>query len=74
VGAPIGVGAPDRRPGQVTIDIDATLLTAHSEKLGAAGTFEGGFGFHPLMAYCDQRSETLAGLLRPSNAGREHRR
>jgi len=31
-------GAPER----VTIEIDATLLTAHSNKEGAAGTFKGG--------------------------------
>ena len=41
-------------PGRVIIDIDATLITAHSEKDGAAGTFKGGFGFHPLLAYLDE--------------------
>jgi hypothetical protein len=35
-------------PGGIVIDIDATLIAAHSEKDGAAGTFKGGFGFHPL--------------------------
>ena len=29
-------------PERVTIDIDATLITSHSEKEGAAGTFKGG--------------------------------
>jgi len=58
-------GAPER----VTIDIDATLVTAHSEKEGAAGTFKGGYGFHPLLAYCDETDEALAGFLRPGNAG-----
>ncbi|MCA1679101.1 MAG: IS1380 family transposase, partial [Actinobacteria bacterium] len=58
-------GAPQR----VTIDIDATLVTSHSEKEGAAGTFKGGYGFHPLLAYCDETGEALAGLLRPGNAG-----
>jgi DDE family transposase len=38
-------------------------------KEGAAGTFEGGFGFHPPLAYCDQTGEALAGDLRPGNAG-----
>ena len=35
------------------IDIDATLITAHSEKQGAAGTYKRGFGFHPLLAWLD---------------------
>jgi hypothetical protein len=56
-------------PGRVIIDIDATLITAHSEKDGAAGTFKGGFGFHPLLAYLDETCEALAGVLRPGNAG-----
>jgi hypothetical protein len=33
------------------------------------GTFKGGYGFHPLLAYCDETGEALAGLLRPGNAG-----
>jgi Transposase DDE domain group 1 len=56
-------------PERIVIDIDATLITAHSEKEGAAGTFRGGFGFHPLLAYLDQTREALAGVLRPGNAG-----
>jgi hypothetical protein len=35
----------------VILDIDGTLLTAHSDKEGAAGTYKGGFGFHPLLCY-----------------------
>jgi hypothetical protein len=45
------------------------LLTCHSDKQGAAGNFEGGYGFHPMLAYCDETSEALAGMLRPGNAG-----
>jgi hypothetical protein len=56
-------------PGQIIVDIDATLITAHSEKDGAAGTFKGGFGFHPLLGYLDETREALAGVLRPGNAG-----
>lgn len=56
-------------PEQITLDFDATLITAHSEKEGAAGNFKGGFGFHPLVCYLDESSEALAGLLRPGNAG-----
>ncbi len=56
-------------PQSLTIDVDATLVTAHSEKEGAAGTWKGGFGFHPLQAYADETREALAGKLRPGNAG-----
>lgn len=56
-------------PGRVTVDIDATLVGAHSEKEGAAGDYKGGFGFHPMMGYCDETGEALASLLRPGNAG-----
>jgi Transposase DDE domain group 1 len=56
-------------PERIVIDIDATLIAAHSEKAGAAGTFKRGFGFHPLLAYLDQTREALAGMLRPGNAG-----
>jgi hypothetical protein len=56
-------------PGFYVIDIDATLVGAHSEKEGAAPTYKRGFGHHPLMAYLDATGEALAGLLRPGNAG-----
>ena len=56
------------RPAQATIDLDATLIGAHSEKEGAAGNFKGGFGFAPMMAYCDETGEALTGMLRPGNA------
>jgi Transposase DDE domain group 1 len=56
-------------PERIIVDVDATLITAHSEKQGAAGTFKRGFGFHPLLAYLDQTREALAGVLRPGNAG-----
>jgi hypothetical protein len=57
------------RPRLIEIDLDATLLTAHSEKEGAAGNHKGGFGFHPMLAFLDGSREALAGLLRPGNAG-----
>lgn len=37
------------------MDIDATLVTSHSDKEGAAGNCKGGFGYHPLIAYLDNR-------------------
>ena len=58
-------GAPER----LTIDVDATLITAHSEKEQAAGNYKGGYGFHPLQAYLDETREALGGVLRPGNAG-----
>ena len=36
---------------------------------GAAGTYKGGFGFHPLLCYEATSEEALAGILRPGNAG-----
>src|SRR4029077_19487719 len=56
-------------PGFYVIDIDATLVSAHSEKQGAAPNYKHGFGFYPLMSYLDATGEPLAALLRPGNAG-----
>jgi Transposase DDE domain group 1 len=56
-------------PKRLTIDLDATMIAAHSEKEGAAGNFKGGFGFHPMLAYFDETSEAAAAMLRPGNAG-----
>jgi DDE family transposase len=53
----------------LTIDLDATLVTAHSEKEQAAGNYKGGFGFFPLLAYLDETREALGAMLRPGNAG-----
>jgi len=63
-----------RPAGPLVIDIDATLITAHSDKDGTGGTYKGGFGFHPLLAYLDcpdgeAGGMALAGQLRPGNAG-----
>lgn len=55
--------------GWLVIDMDATLVTAHSEKQGAAPTYKKGFGFHPLGAWLANTAECLAMLLRPGNAG-----
>ena len=54
------------------VDLDATLLTSHSDKAQAAGTYKGGFGFSPILAFLDRgdgRGEPLGLLLRPGNAG-----
>ncbi len=74
--AAAGPAAPDHgvtadRP--LTVDVDATLITSHSEKEGAAPTFKRGFGFHPLLVFADHgptgAGEPLAGILRAGNAG-----
>jgi hypothetical protein len=71
-----GEHAPDHEASAASplvIDLDATLVTAHSEKEQAAPTFERGFGFHPLWAFADHgqagTGEPLAVALRPGNAG-----
>ncbi len=56
------------------IDIDATLVTSHSDKENVAGTYKGGYGFAPFIASVDYGTgngsgEILACVLRPGNAG-----
>lgn len=57
----------------LVVDVDATLVTAHSDKEQAAPTYKRGFGHHPLWAFADHGSdgtgEPLAVLLRPGKAG-----
>jgi hypothetical protein len=60
---------PGEAPRRLVLDIDATLLSAHSEKEGAAGNYKGGFGFHPLLCFEATTGEALAGILRPGCAG-----
>ena len=71
-----GEHAPDhevdhRHP--LIVDADATLVTAHSDKEGAAATFKRGWGHHPLTAFVDHgpagTGEPLAMMLRCGNAG-----
>jgi len=69
--------AGERAPGGdgslILVDIDATIVTAHSEKEKAAPTWKKTFGFHPLAAFADHGAgaagEALAILLRAGNAG-----
>jgi hypothetical protein len=56
-------------PDGLTLDFDATLVTAHSDKQDATATYKRGFGFHPLGVWCDNTGEPLAAMLRPGNAG-----
>jgi hypothetical protein len=57
----------------VVVDLDATLVGAHSDKQGAAPTWKKGFGFHPLLAALDHgqagSGEIVAVMLRAGNAG-----
>ena len=66
-------GALPEVDGHVIVDIDATLVTSHSDKELAAPTFKRGFGFHPLLAFADHgqagTGTPLAAVLRPGNAG-----
>ncbi len=50
----------------VVLDVDATIVVAHSEKKSAAPTFKGSFGLHPIGVWCDNTTELLAAQLRPS--------
>jgi hypothetical protein len=69
--------AGERAPGAdgslILVDIDATIVLAHSEKEKAAPTWKKTFGFHPLAAFADHGAgaggEALGILLRPGNAG-----
>ena len=68
-GALPGVRVADKTLEGVTcIRLDASVVTCHSDKEGAEPNFKG-FGLHPLLAYCDNTGEPLAGLLRPGSAG-----
>jgi Transposase DDE domain group 1 len=64
--------APDRSE-ELFLDIDATVVVAHSEKEWAAPTWKKTFGFHPLLCFLDRpdiaSGEALAGVVRPGNAG-----
>lgn len=55
-------------PGLV-IDLDASIVVCHSEKELAAPTFKRTFGYHPMLAFCDNTGEFLAAALRRGNAG-----
>jgi hypothetical protein len=66
-------GAAPDLSAPVVLDIDATIVTAHSEKVDATPTWKKTFGFHPLLCFLDRpdisSGEALAGILRPGNAG-----
>jgi len=57
----------------LVVDLDATLITSHSEKELAAPNFKRGYGFHPLGSWVDHgvegTGEPLSMMLRSGNAG-----
>ena len=57
-------GAPGRRAGgRVIVDLDATLVTAHSDKEGAEPTFKRGYGFAPMCAFVDHGADGIGETL-----------
>ena len=68
-----GGAAPGAGGGLVTVDIDATIVTACSEKEQAMPTWKKTYGHHPLTVFADHgvggTGEALTVLLRPGNAG-----
>ncbi len=64
-------GDPGGGPARpvLVIRLDATLIEADSNKDRAAGNYKGGYGFHPLTAWCTNVGDSLAVMLRPGNAG-----
>ena len=55
--------------GVIVLDVDSTIVIAHSDKEGAAPTYKSTFGFHPILVTCDNTNEMLAITLRVGNAG-----
>lgn len=56
-------------PARPVIDLDASIVVCYSEKEQAAPTFKKTFGYHPMLAFCDNTGEFLAASLRRGNAG-----
>jgi Transposase DDE domain group 1 len=67
-GLPGMVMADKMLEGVTCIRLDATVTPAHSDKELAEPNYKG-FGHHPLLAYCDNTGEPLAGMLRRGGAG-----
>ncbi|TDB84200.1 IS1380 family transposase [Actinomadura sp. 7K534] len=68
-----GPGAPGAGGGLIPVDLDATIVLAHSDKDQAAPTWKRTFGHHPMTAFIDHgpggTGEAAALVLRPGNAG-----
>jgi hypothetical protein len=66
---PARAAGRDIGAGVVVLDVDSTIVIAHSDKDGAAATYKHTYGFHPILVSCDNTGELLAVKLRPGNAG-----
>ncbi|MFD0535217.1 IS1380 family transposase [Actinomadura luteofluorescens] len=68
-----GEHAPGTGGGLIPVDLDATIVLAHSDKHDAAPTWKRTFGFHSMTAFIDHGAggtgEAAALVLRPGNAG-----
>jgi hypothetical protein len=68
-----GEAAPGAGGTLIPLDLDATIVIAHSEKEQAAPTWKKTFGFHPLCSFIDHgrggTGEPAVLLLRKGNAG-----
>ena len=66
-------GAGPDLSGELCLDLDATIVIAHSEKELASPTWKHTFGFHPLVCFLDRpeiaSGEALAGVVRTGRAG-----
>ena len=70
---PVAAAAAGEPDGPLCLDLDATLVIAHSDdKDGAGKTYKRSWGFHPMTAWLDRgdgTGEALAIELRKGNAG-----
>ncbi|GAA2737979.1 hypothetical protein GCM10010439_70170 [Actinocorallia aurantiaca] len=68
-----GEHAPGADGSLIPVDLDATIVIAHSEKEAAASTWERSFEFHPMTAFIDHgpggTGEAAVLLLRRGNDG-----
>jgi hypothetical protein len=68
-----GPAAPGSAGELTPLDLDATIVIAHSDKQYAAPTWKHTFGFHPMTVFADHGAgasgEPLAIVPRPGNAG-----
>ncbi|MHB8435877.1 MAG: IS1380 family transposase [Acidimicrobiales bacterium] len=66
-------GAAPDLSGELFLDLDATIVIAHSDKELASPTWKHTYGFHPLVCFLDRpeisSGEALSGIVREGRAG-----
>jgi hypothetical protein len=66
-------GAGPDLSGELYLDLDATIVIAHSDKELASPTWKHTYGFHPLVCFLDRpeisSGEALSGIVREGRAG-----